>query len=179
MKFALADVILILERMPSVLEMLLKDLPDGWIYNNEGGESWNPYHVIGHLIHGEKTDWIPRVKIILSDNKEKTFEPFDRFAMMKRDPSIPLRQLLDEFKSLRMKNLEVLRSIGIKETDLDKKGMHPVLGEVTLTNLLATWAMHDLTHLAQITRVLAFQYKEAVGPWTAFLGVYQSKNKNV
>jgi hypothetical protein len=154
-----------LERTPVVVKTLLSGLSDEWIMNNEGPDTFSPYDVVGHLIHGEKTDWRERVNMILEYGDSKTFVRFDRFAQYNESKGKTLQQLLDEFESLRGKNMEWFRSLKISEADLDKKGMHPVLEQVTLRNLLATWVIHDLTHIAQITRVMAKQYKEEMGPW--------------
>lgn len=161
----------VLERTPSVLRVLLTGLHDDWILNNEGPDTFSPFDVVGHLIYGEKTDWIPRTKIILEHGTAKTFEPFDRFAQQRESEGKSLLQLLDEFETLRIDNTDWLRSQNLSAADLDKKGMHPVLGEVTLRNLLATWVVHDLTHLAQVTRVMAKQYKEELGPWPDFFRI--------
>lgn len=161
----------VLERTPTVLKALLEGLPDDWTLNNEGPDTFSPYDVIGHLIHGEKTDWPDRIKMILEHGPSKTFVPYDRFAMFVESKGKTLSQLLDEFESLRKMNMEWFRSLQLSEADLDKKGMHPQFGEVTLRQLLSTWVVHDLTHMAQITRVMAKQYKEAVGPWAEFFRV--------
>jgi hypothetical protein len=161
----------ILERTPSVLKTLLTDLNDEWVINNEGPDTFSPYDVIGHLIHGEKTDWAARTKIILEFGLSKPFTPWDRFAQYEESKDKTLRQLLNEFEIVRKENLSWLKSLKLTEADLEKKGMHPKLGEVTLRNLLATWVVHDLTHLAQITRVMAKQYKEEMGPWPEFFRI--------
>jgi hypothetical protein len=161
----------VLERTPSVLRLLFNGLHDDWLLTNEGPDTFSPFDVVGHLIHGEKTDWIPRTKMILEYGTAKTFDLFDRFAQTRESAGKSLPQLLDEFELLRNKNLHWLRSQNISETDLDKTGMHPVLGEVTLRNLLATWVVHDLTHIAQITRVMAKQYKDELGPWPEFFRI--------
>ena len=139
--------------------------------NNEGPETFSPYDVIGHLIHGEKTDWTIRTVRILESGTGIPFDPYDRFAQYEESRGKTLHQLVDEFESLRKENMAWLKSLNLSETDLDKKGMHPALGEVTLRNLLATWVVHDLTHIAQITRVMAKQYKEQMGPWTEFFRI--------
>lgn len=139
--------------------------------SNEGPDTFSPYDVIGHLIHGEKTDWVPRAKIILTFGMAKPFEPWDRFAQYENSKGKTLSQLLDEFDALRKANMEWFRPLQLPETDLDKKGMHPVLGEVTLRHLLATWVVHDLTHIAQITRVMAKLYKKEMGPWPEFFRI--------
>jgi hypothetical protein len=139
--------------------------------NNEGPETFSPYDVIGHLIHGEKTDWTARTKMILEYGNSKTFVPWDRFAQFENSKGKTLQQLLNEFALLRKENLAWLGSLDLSEADLAKKGIHPVLGEVTLKNLLATWVVHDLTHIAQITRVMAKQYKEEMGPWPEYFRI--------
>lgn len=161
----------VLERTPAVLRVLLTGLHDDWVMNNEGAETFSPFDVLGHLIFGEKTDWVPRAKIILEYGTEKTFVPFDRFAQFRESEGKSLKELLDEFESLRIENIDWLRSQQLTEADLDKKGMHPVLGEVTMRNLLATWVVHDLTHIAQVTRVMAKQYKDELGPWPEFFRI--------
>ncbi len=171
MDFDLKKTMEILERTPAVLENLLRGLSDEWIRNNEGENTWSPYDIVGHLIHGEKTDWIPRMEIILSGGSDKTFTPFDRFAQFEESRGKQIPQLLDEFRMLREKSLNILSSKSIGPDDLAKKGIHPVFGEVTLEQLLATWTAHDLGHLAQIARVMARQYTQAVGPWKAFLPI--------
>jgi uncharacterized damage-inducible protein DinB len=171
MQFDIQKSIEILERTPVVLKTLLTGLNEEWVMNNEGTETFSPYDVIGHLIHGEKTDWIVRTKIILEPGISKPFTPWDRFAQFENSKGKTLQQLLDEFDMLRKENLDWLRSFNLSENDLDKKGMHPALGKVTLRNLLATWVVHDLTHIAQITRVMAKQYKEEIGPWNEFFRI--------
>ena len=161
----------ILERTPLVLKTLLSNLHDEWVMNNEGPETFSPYDVIGHLIHGEKTDWAVRTRIILESGLSKSFTPYDRFAQQEESKGKSLLQLLEEFEAVRSDNVKWLESLNLTEADLDKKGMHPSLGEVTLRNLLATWVVHDLTHIAQITRVMAKQYKEEMGPWPEFFRI--------
>ena len=173
MKYSLQQALEILERTPAVLNSLLNGLSDDWIMNNEGPETFSPYDVIGHLIHGEKTDWTARIKRILEYGNTKPFDTFDRFAMYEESKGKTMQQLLVEFERLRKINTVWLRSLQLTETDLDRKGMHQILGEVTLSNLLATWVVHDLTHIAQITRVMAKQYKEEIGPWTEFFRVLE------
>lgn len=171
MKFNLDQTIEVLERTPLLLEALLKDLSSDWTMTNEGGETWSPYDVVGHLIHGEKTDWIKRLEIILSEEDNKTFEPFDRFAQFEESKGKTMNQLLTEFRELRNSNLQTLKAKNISNNDFDKKGLHPALGEATLVNLLSTWAVHDLNHLSQISRVMAKQYKNEVGPWIEYLPI--------
>lgn len=171
MKFDQSKSILILERTPTVLNSLLRDLPDDWVSPNEGAETWSPYDVIGHLVHGEKTDWISRTKIILSEGTDKSFKPFDRFAQFEESKGKPINQLLDEFRALRGNNLTELKSLKITEQQLQLEGRHPEFGIVTLRELLSTWVAHDLGHIAQISRVMAKQYRDEVGPWKAYLGI--------
>ncbi len=171
MQFNLDQSIEILGQTPLVLENLLIGLSEEWIQNNEGAETWSPYNIVGHLIHGEKTDWIPRAVIILSPNADKSFELFDRFAQFRESEGKTLKQLLDEFKILRKQNIQHLRSMEITEADLTKVGKHPAFGAVTLKQLIATWMVHDLNHISQICRVMAKQYKDEVGPWSAYLGI--------
>jgi hypothetical protein len=171
MKFTIQKSIEILEKTPFVLNSLLADLSEDWIMNNEGPETFSPYDVIGHLIHGERTDWKIRAKLILETGTTVPFSPYDRFAQFEESKGKTLQQLLDEFEIIRKENMLWLKTLNLTETDLDKKGTHPNLGEVTLRNLLATWVVHDLTHIAQITRVMAKQYKEEIGPWKEFFRI--------
>lgn len=175
MEFSLEKSLEILERTPAVLTLLLQQLDAEWTSNNEGGDTWSPYDIIGHLIHGEKTDWMPRAEIILSGKPERNFVPFDRFAQFEASKGKSLQQLLLEFEALRSENLQRLRSKNLTGQDFEKTGIHPAFGEVTLSQLLATWAVHDLNHISQISRVMAKQYIEAVGPWVAYLGILQSE----
>ncbi|HYX69025.1 MAG TPA: DinB family protein [Terriglobales bacterium] len=163
----------LLARTPAVLDTLLRGLPEAWTLRNEGEKTWSAFDVIGHLIHGERTDWMPRAKMILESGESRAFERFDRFAQARESQGKSLGQLLDEFARLRAENLAALRALQLRPEDLARRGRHPVLGVVTLSQLLATWAAHDLTHLHQISRIMAHQYREAVGPWTKFLGVMQ------
>ena len=171
MKFKITQAIEILERTPSTLGTLLDGLSEEWTENNEGEESWSPYDVVGHLIHGEKTDWIKRLEIVLADGGNKIFEPFDRFAQFEESKGKTLNQLLAEFKDIRTENLQYLKSKNLNGNDFHKKGIHPALGEATLENLLSTWVVHDLNHLSQISRVMAKQYKNSVGPWVEYLPI--------
>ena len=171
MQYSLARSYEILDRTPAVLQALLAGLSDDWIMQNEGPETFSPYDVVGHLIHGEKTDWTTRMKMILEFGNKKTFERWNREAMYEESEGKTLQQLLAEFALLRKENMIWFRSLNLLEADFDRKGMHPVLGEVTLRNLLATWVVHDLTHIAQITRVMAKQYKEEMGPWPEFFRI--------
>ena len=171
--FSLKDSLEILERTPAVLHTLLHNLSSEWTSPNEGGETWSAYDIVGHLIHGEKTDWMSRIEIILSDSHDKEFTPFDRFAQFENSKGKSLNELLEEFKLLRVKNIERLGQKNLREKQLQLKGVHPAFGKVTLTQLLATWVVHDLNHLAQISRVMAKQYKEEVGPWIEYLKILQ------
>ncbi|WP_276372332.1 DinB family protein [Chryseolinea sp. H1M3-3] len=171
MNFSLEKSIQILERTPEVLYLMLSNLSDDWTTKNEGDGTWSVYDIIGHLIHGEKTDWMPRAEIILSENADKDFQPFDRFAQFEESKGQSLPQLLEEFKDLRKKNIDQLRSKKVTEPKFALTGIHPAFGEVTLSQLLSTWVVHDLNHIAQISRVMAKQYKTAVGPWVEYLGI--------
>ena len=173
MKYSLERSYEILERTPAVLQSLLAGLSDDWIMPNEGPERFSPYDVVGHLIHGEKTDWVPRAKMILEFGNTKTFVRYDRFAQYEESNGKSLQQLLEEFEVIRRENMNWIKSLNLTEDDLGRRGMHPVLGEVTLRNLLATWVAHDLTHLAQVTRVMAKQYKEEMGPWPQFFRILE------
>ena len=174
MKFNLDKSIEILERTPLVIETMLQGVSDEWIQANEGADTWSPYDIVGHYIHGEKTDWIPRLELILSDAPNKKFEPFDRFAQSRDSQGKSLQQLLNEFKAMRQTSLLKLKSKNLTDRDFVRKGIHPVFGEVTVAQLLATWVAHDLNHIAQIARVMAKQYKAEVGPWIQYLRILQS-----
>ena len=169
--FVVGEAIEILSRTPATLDAMLRGLPDTWIAANEGGETWSPYDVVGHFIHGELTDWMPRAKIILAHGDARPFDKFDRLAQFKASAPRTLDSLLDEFAVLRRRNLDELRALALTPADLDRPGRHPELGPVTLGQLLATWTAHDLDHVMQISRVLARQYSEAVGPWRAYLRI--------
>lgn len=169
----LADTIAFLSRTPAALDALLRGLPERWTHRDEGKDTWTVFDIVGHLIHGEKTDWIPRTRRILESGDTKPFEPFDRLGHVRESEGKSLGELLDEFARLRAENLDQLRDLQLREEDLDRRGLHPALGNVTLSQLLATWAAHDLSHLHQVSRVMAHQYRELAGPWTAYLGVMQ------
>ncbi len=171
MEHNLNDSIALLSRTPATLNALLRDLPESWTMRNEGEKTWRPFDVVGHLIHGERTDWMPRAERILEFGESRAFEPFDRWAQEQESAGKSLPQLLDEFARLRSKNLAKLRALNLKPEDLERRGRHPALGAVTLSQLLATWAAHDLTHLHQISRILGYQYRDMVGPWALYLGV--------
>jgi len=161
----------LLSRTPAALNALLRDLPETWTLRGEGDKTWTAFDVVGHLIHAERADWIPRARIILQHGDSQPFAPFDRLGHEREIRGKSLGELLDEFARVRSENLSELRALGIQPEDLDRLGRHPALGSVTLSQLLATWAAHDLTHLHQISRIMAYQYREAVGPFSAYLGV--------
>jgi hypothetical protein len=169
--FVMEEAVAILARTPATLDALLRGLPDGWTAANEGGDTWSPFDVIGHLIHGERTDWVPRARIILEHGEARAFEKFDRLAQFAESDGRTLPILLDEFASLRQESLRQLAALGLTVEDLDRRGRHPAFGVVTLRQLLATWVAHDLDHIMQISRVLARQYSEEVGPWRAYLRI--------
>jgi hypothetical protein len=171
MNYDLDQAITVLERIPYVLETLLAGLAGEWVSGNEGLNTWSPYDVVGHLIHGEKTDWIPRMRIILSDDDKKRFTPFDRFAHFRESEGKSLDELITEFSELRKNNIAILRKTALNETAFAKKGIHPEFGEVTLKQLLAAWVVHDLGHISQIVRVMAKQYKEEIGPWKQYMTI--------
>ena len=167
----LQSTVALLARTPAALDALLRDLPEVWILTNEGDDTWNVREIVGHLIHGERTDWMTRTRMILEHGEARAFEPFDRLGHARAVQDQSLAQLLDEFARLRSDNLAELQALNLGPEDLERRGRHPVFGVVTLSQLLATWAAHDLTHLHQMARVMAHQYREAVGPWSQYLGV--------
>jgi DinB superfamily len=174
-QFNLAEAVALLARTPATLDALLRGLPNTWVRSNEGREegkeTWNAFDIVGHLIVGERTDWMPRVRVILEKGEARAFDPFDRFAQAKENQDRTLDQLLDEFARLRGENLAALQALNLRSEDFGRRGRHPALGVVTLGELLATWTVHDLTHLHQLSRVMAYQYRDVVGPWSAYLGV--------
>jgi DinB superfamily len=174
-EFSLAETIVVLTRTPATLNALLRGLPNIWVSCNEGKDTWSAFDIVGHLIFGERTDWMPRVRILLEHGEERPFDPFDRFAQFNESQDKSLEQLLDDFASLRRENLAALQALNLQRTTLARRGRHPALGVVTLSELLATWAVHDLTHVHQLSRVMAHQYRDAVGPWSAYLGVLQCR----
>ena len=167
----LPQTIALLARTPATLNVFLRELPDSLTHKNEGGDTWNAYDIVGHLLYAERTDWMPRAKIILEHGETRAFEKFDRLGQVRESQGKSLAQLLDEFARVRAENLNELRALNLQREDLNRRGQHPSLGVVTLSQLLATWAAHDLTHLHQLSRIMAHQYREAVGPWSAYLGV--------
>jgi uncharacterized damage-inducible protein DinB len=171
MEFKLDDAKEILRRTPATLSSLLHSLPGAWVLANEGSDSWSPFDVVGHLIHAEETDWIPRARIILEYGEAGTFEPFNRFAMFEKSKGKSMEELLATFEKMRGESLQTLEEMNLTPELLKKQGMHPELGVVTLSQLLSTWVVHDLSHVGQIVRVMAKQYGEAVGAWQAYLPV--------
>ena len=171
MEIELADITDLLNRTPRALKELLHGLPKTWIESNEGQNTWSPFDVVGHLIHGERVNWIPRARMILEFGEGKVFEPFDRFAQFEASQGKTIGTLLEEFEGIRQENIRTLKAMNLTLEDLQKFGNHPEFGRVTLSELLSTWAAHDLDHLVQISRTIAKGYKEAVGPWRAFLSV--------
>ena len=171
MEFDLEQGIAVLERTPRALRAMLVGLGPAWTGATEGPETWSPYLIIGHLNHGERTNWIPRAQIIVSRGANRRFTPFDRFAQLHESQGKSLAELLDEFARLRADNLATLGGWRLTEAQLDLEGEHPEFGAVTLRQLLAAWVAHDLGHVAQTGRVMAKQYREAVGPWRAYLPI--------
>ena len=172
-KFNLNETIAVLTRTPAALDALLRGLPESWVRSNEGKDTWSAFDIVGHLIVGERTDWMTRARVILENGEARPFDPFDRFAQSRESQGKSLEQLLDDFARLRRENVAALQALNLQSADLSRRGRHPALGVVTLSQLLATWAVHDLTHLHQLSRVMAHQYRDAVGPWSAYLGVLQ------
>jgi hypothetical protein len=170
-EFSLAEAVAVLARTPAALDALLRGLPNIWVRRDEGKDTWSAFDIVGHLIFGERTDWMPRVRILLESGEARPFDPFDRFAQFEESQGKSLERLLDDFARLRSENLAALHALDLRAEDSTRRGRHPALGAVTLSQLLATWAVHDLTHLHQLSRVMAHQYRDAVGPWSAYLGV--------
>ena len=171
MNFQLIPAIEILHRTPSVLRSMLDGLSDPWVNNNYGDKTFSPFDVVGHLIHGDRTDWMERVRMILKYGESKPFEPFDRYAMYEENKGKSLTELLGTFEALRKENIDKLKALELTQDQLALRGTHPELGQVTLEQLLATWVTHDLNHIHQIEKCMAWQYKEAIGPWLPYLGV--------
>jgi hypothetical protein len=171
MEFKMNEAIEILEVTPKTLEALLSGLSRGWVSSNEGEGTWNPSEVIGHLIDGEKYNWIPRLKLMLAETEDKRFPVFDRFSHLKNYGNLSIEEKLNEFSALRRENIEKLKELVVEERQFELTGIHPEYGEVEVRQLIATWAVHDLTHLSQITRVLAKRYTKEVGPWKSYLGI--------
>lgn len=175
MEFDLSKSLEILKQTPATLKSLIAHLSEDWTSQNEGGETWSAYDILGHLVHGEKTDWIPRLEIILSEDADKRFEVFDRYAQFEDSKGKSLNDLLEEFSALRRQNIERLLSKQLDESQLNLAGVHPEFEAVTARELLSTWVVHDLNHISQISRVMAHQYKSEVGPWKQYLGILKRK----
>jgi DinB superfamily len=173
--FVMEEAVAILSRTPATLNALLRGLPDGWITAHEGGETWSPFDVIGHLIHAERTNWIPRARVILEYGETRPFDQFDRVAQFASSNGRTLPGLLDEFATVRNESLSALAALHLTGADFDRRGRHPDFGVVTLRQLLATWVAHDLDHVMQISRVLARQYSDEVGPWRAYLRIIRER----
>ncbi|MBP2284849.1 hypothetical protein H4V97_003167 [Flavobacterium sp. CG_23.5] len=171
MKFSLSDSIEILERTPKALHSLLRNLNDNWTLKNEGSDTWSPYDVIGHLIHCDESNWIPRIEVALSDFVVRNFEPLDRFAQLEKSKGKTLNQLLNDFVQIRATSIAALHSLKITNEQLSKTATHPELGSVTLSQLISAWVVHDLNHTSQIVRVIAKQYQAEVGPWIQYMRV--------
>jgi hypothetical protein len=177
MNFSLADAVPVLRATPGTLRSWLADLPESWTHRNEGPDTWSPFDVVGHLIHGERTDWIPRLEHLLAHGDSRPFVPFDRFAQFRDSQGKSLKQLLDTFSGLRRESIGRLESLQLGTRDFGRPGRHPELGPVTLGQLLATWVVHDLNHVAQIARVMGHQYTEAVGPWIEYLPLLRPRGR--
>jgi hypothetical protein len=174
MQLKLPEATQILQKTPATLAAMVAGIPDTWLKATEGGGTWSCYDVVGHLIHGELTDWIPRVRIILEHGEKKAFEPFDRFAQFREDQSRPISALLDQFAFMRGENVAILQNLNLSSDDLARRGTHPELGPVTLGQLISSWVVHDLSHLSQVARVTAKQYSHEVGPWHAYMSILKS-----
>lgn len=171
MQFDLGNTLEVLKATPATLKALLGGLSEDWIRSDEGADTFSPYDIVGHLIHGEESDWIPRLRIMLEHGESRPFQPFDRLAMREPGRQLPLPDLLERFADLRTRNLRTLEGLHLGENELARTGTHPELGRVTVKQLLATWAVHDLGHLAQAARVMARAYTGEVGPWREYLPV--------
>ncbi|HKD09367.1 MAG TPA: DinB family protein [Bryobacteraceae bacterium] len=171
MEFDLETAAALLARTPAALDALLRDLPDEWVLRNEGGDSWSAFDIVGHLIHADRTDWLVRARTILEYGEAREFPPFDRLGQRDASKGKDLGQLLDEFAAVRAESLRELKELGLSGMDFERRGLHPAFGTVKMSELLATWTAHDLNHLHQLARVMAHQYRGAVGPWSAYLGV--------
>ena len=173
MNFELEHAITVLSRTPATIKSLLLELPEPWAVQNEGAGTWSPYDILGHLIHAEHTDWIPRARIILEHGETRPFDPFDRFAMFEDSQGKSVAELLETFAQLRARSVNELESMNLTPDLLERRGTHPEFGVVTMKQLLATWVVHDLGHIRQVARVMAKQYRDAVGPWKAYLPVLE------
>lgn len=171
MEYKVEQAVEILRNTPTVLRTMLHDVSDVWAYSNYGPATWSPFDIVGHLIHGERTDWVPRAKIILEHGEATPFEPFDRYAQLETNKGKTIGDLLDEFESVRAENIETLFAMRLTDDQLARRGTHPALGSATLRELLAMWAVHDLNHIAQMAKAMAFQYRDQVGPWLAYASI--------
>ncbi|MGB0715179.1 MAG: DinB family protein [Phycisphaerae bacterium] len=176
MQYNISEAVNILTRTPRVVRTMLADLPEPWVMNNYGQDTWSPFDIVGHLIHGERTDWIPRARIILDKGEEQPFEPFDRFAQYEDSKGKSMADLLSLFEELREQTLHDLKLLKLDDAMLARTGTHPALGTVKMSELLAAWVAHDLNHIAQISKALAFQYAEEVGPWRQYLSILRPPN---
>ncbi len=177
MDFTIGQSVEVLRNTPGVLRGLLGGVSEAWVRNNYGPDTLSAFDVVGHLIHGERADWIPRAKIILEHGRDQPFEPFDRYAMYEASKGKCIEELLDTFESLRQENIETWRAMNLTREQLDLRGVHPALGEVSLRNLLAMWTAHDLNHIAQICKAMVFQYRDEVGPWLAYCSILRPPNR--
>jgi hypothetical protein len=173
--YVMEEGIAILSRTPATLDAMLRGLPEGWIAAHEGGETWSPFDVVGHLVNSERTNWLPRVRTLVEHGESRAFDAFNRFAQFEQSAGKTLADLLGEFATVRQASLRELASLRLTPSDLDRRGRHPDLGVVTLRQLLATWVTHDLDHVVQISRVLARQYTDEVGPWRAYLRIVREQ----
>lgn len=174
MQLKLAEATQILTRTPATLNAIIAGVPETWLKCNEGSGTWSAYDIVGHLIHGELTDWIPRVRIILERGEAQAFEPFDRFAQFREDQARPISALLDQFAFMRAENVAILQNLNLTSDDLARRGTHPELGPVTLGQLISSWVVHDMSHLSQVARVTAKQYCHEVGPWRQYMSILKS-----
>ena len=174
MQLKLAEATQILRKTPATLTAMVAGIPEAWLKCNEGSGTWSIYDIVGHLIHGELTDWIPRARIIMERGEKQAFEPFDRFAQFREDQSRPINALLEQFAFMRAENVTLLENLKLTSEDLARRGTHPELGSVTLGQLISSWVVHDLSHLSQAARVTAKQYSYEVGPWQAYMSILKS-----
>lgn len=176
MKYRTQQAVEILRNTPAVLRAMLANLSEPWIINHYGDQTFSPFDVVGHLIHGERADWIPRARLILQHGEAVVFEPFDRYAMYEQNKGKSITELLDTLETLRTENLVALQGLELIDADLERRGTHPTLGPATLRELLAAWVVHDLNHIAQIAKAMAFQYADQVGPWRQHLSILAPPN---
>jgi uncharacterized damage-inducible protein DinB len=176
MKYSVKKAVEVLSNTPNVLATMLRGVSDEWSLSNYGEDTWSAFDIVGHLIHGERADWIPRMRIILEHGESRPFDPFDRYAQVKENKGKTIANLLAEFARLRAENIETLLAMKLTDEQLDKRGTHPALGQVMLRELLSAWVVHDLNHVAQIAKAMAFQYENQVGPWQAYLSILRPPN---